>query len=169
MQIYIACLAAYNNGQLHGRWIDAQSDVDAMQEEVDAILASSPQPDAEEWAVHDYDDFPNLGEYPGLEQIAEYAALIEDHTEIERGDLLAILNDFSSLDEASDALNDSFCGIFDTFRDYADDMADDSLRCHGIRDDSPLARYFDYEAFARELAMDMHTIDCPSGVAVFYA
>ena len=27
MKIYIACLASYNNGTPHGKWIDATSDV----------------------------------------------------------------------------------------------------------------------------------------------
>ena len=40
MQIYIACLASYNNGTLHGKWIEATSDVDEMQEDVNALLRS---------------------------------------------------------------------------------------------------------------------------------
>ena len=36
-QIYIACLAAYNNGKLHGVWIDATQDVDHIWEEINAI------------------------------------------------------------------------------------------------------------------------------------
>ena len=44
MQIYIACLASYNNGTLHGKWIDATSDVNEMQEDVNAMLRSSEYP-----------------------------------------------------------------------------------------------------------------------------
>lgn len=29
-KIYVACLAAYNNGYLHGEWIDATQDVDSI-------------------------------------------------------------------------------------------------------------------------------------------
>lgn len=43
-RIYVACLASYNSGVLHGRWIDASEDVDAMQEEVNAMLRASPYP-----------------------------------------------------------------------------------------------------------------------------
>lgn len=28
IRIYVACLAAYNNGELHGAWIDATQDLD---------------------------------------------------------------------------------------------------------------------------------------------
>lgn len=50
-RIYVACLAAYNSGCLHGRWIDATTP-DEIWEQVRAMLADSPVPDAEEWAIH---------------------------------------------------------------------------------------------------------------------
>ncbi|MEP0315093.1 MAG: antirestriction protein ArdA, partial [Hyphomonas sp.] len=50
-RIYVACLAAYNNGCLHGRWI-AVTTPDEIMSEVRAMLADSPLPDAEEWAIH---------------------------------------------------------------------------------------------------------------------
>ena len=56
-RIYVACLAAYNNGHLHGRWIDANQDPDAIQVEISAMLAASPIADAEEWAIHDYEGY----------------------------------------------------------------------------------------------------------------
>lgn len=126
-------------------------------------------PSAEEWAIHDYDSFPDMGEYPSLDDVAAYIALVEEHSHIDADDLKAIMADFQSVDEAAEALRDSFCGTYDTFREYADEAADESLAAHGIKDDSILSRYFDYEAFARDLAFDMRVIDCPSGVAVFYA
>lgn len=208
MKLYVACLASYNNGRLHGAWIDASSDVDEMQEEIAAMLRGSPYPNvmvdcplcegdgettfhnsetgdtrrdkcptctgsgqvpsAEEWAVHDYDGFPNMGEYPSLEDIAAFVELTEEHDHIEPDDLAKIVADFSTVDEASEALQDQFCGIFDSFRDYADEAADDMLAAHDIKGDNPLARYFDYESFARDLGYDMRTIDVSSGVAVFY-
>ncbi|RAN32725.1 hypothetical protein HY11_17410 [Hyphomonas pacifica] len=50
-RVYVACLAAYNNGCLHGRWIDATTP-DEIMVEVCAMLADSPLPGAEEWAIH---------------------------------------------------------------------------------------------------------------------
>ena len=44
MQIYIACIASYNNGTLHGTWIDTTSDVDEMQEDVDVASRINPSP-----------------------------------------------------------------------------------------------------------------------------
>ncbi|RWI96378.1 MAG: antirestriction protein ArdA [Mesorhizobium sp.] len=44
MRFYAACLASYNNGVLHGRWIDASDDVDAMQDEINGMLRESRFP-----------------------------------------------------------------------------------------------------------------------------
>lgn len=44
MKIYVACLSSYNNGVLHGAWIDAESDVDTMQAQIDELLRKSRFP-----------------------------------------------------------------------------------------------------------------------------
>ena len=41
IRIYVACLAAYNNGHLHGRWIEV-TDEAAIWQDVQAMLAASP-------------------------------------------------------------------------------------------------------------------------------
>ena len=52
IRIYVACLASYNNGILHGRWIDV-TDEDAIWSEVQAMLKASPLDEiCEEWAIH---------------------------------------------------------------------------------------------------------------------
>lgn len=56
-RVYAACLAAYNNGILHGCWLDVTDDVDKLRAEVAAMLADSPESGAEEWVIHDYDGF----------------------------------------------------------------------------------------------------------------
>ncbi|MBB4768631.1 antirestriction protein ArdA [Xanthomonas sp. LMG 8993] len=47
-RIYVACLASYNNGVLHGRWIDLYAtdldDLDDVQSEIAAMLRESPYP-----------------------------------------------------------------------------------------------------------------------------
>ncbi len=43
-RIYVACLASYNNGVLHGQWIEASADADEMKEEVNAMLRASKFP-----------------------------------------------------------------------------------------------------------------------------
>lgn len=85
-RIYVASLSDYNAGILHGRWIDAVTDIDDMQEEISEMLRSSPtmisygEP-AEEWAIHDFEGFGEhrLSEYESLASIAILADGIDRH------------------------------------------------------------------------------------------
>ena len=75
-RIYVACLAAYNNGYLHGAWIDADQDAGQIRDEIAAILARSPVEDAEEYAIHDYEGFEgvSISEYAGIDSVARISS-----------------------------------------------------------------------------------------------
>lgn len=64
------------------------------------------------------------------------------------------------VDDGNDVehFDDAYVGCFDTFRDFADDTADEFMPS-----DAPdfLMRYFDYAAFARDLEYDYWTITDP--------
>src|SRR4051812_16093400 len=77
-QIYVACLSAYTAGRLHGEWIDADTDAEQIHADILAMLARSPEPDAEEWAIHDTDGFDGvkIGEYEPLDRVAAIAELL---------------------------------------------------------------------------------------------
>jgi len=196
MQIYITCPASYTNGTIHGKWIDATSDVDEMQEDVNALLRSSEYPNvmvecpacggvcrvvecstckgygevpsAEEFAIHDFDEIPCLGEYGGLRAVADYVEFVEAHDSFKADEIKAVLDDCcGDLALAKERLEDGYCGTFDDFRDFADGYAEDNI--FPDVDNELAQRYFDYESFARDLKMDMHTIDTPVGVMVFHA
>lgn len=80
-KIYVACLAAYNNGQLHGQWITVE-DPDQVQAEIAAMLAASPQLNAEEWAIHDYEGLgQSVGEYTSISHICKLADFIKSNPE----------------------------------------------------------------------------------------
>lgn len=182
MRFYAACLASYNNGVLHGQWIDAQSDIDAMQAEVDAMLRASrfpnvtvehPEtgkavPSAEEWAIHDTEGLPSsIGEYSGLQPIADFVELVEDNDHMDEDDIKAIVQDFGDVETAAERLRNDFCGIYSSFRDYAEEYADEHILSECKNE--TVARYFDYEAFARDLRMDMNAVEVATGVAIFHA
>lgn len=59
-KIYVVCLAAYNNGKLHGVWIEANQPAEAIWDAIRAMLKNSPERDAEEWVIHDYEGFYDL-------------------------------------------------------------------------------------------------------------
>jgi antirestriction protein len=84
IRIYVACLAACNNGILHGRWINADQDADDIRSEIAAMLKASPIEDAEEYAIHDYEGFEgvSLSEYHGIDEVSAMAAFIAEHGEL---------------------------------------------------------------------------------------
>ena len=61
IRVYVADLAAYNNGFLHGVWIDATLELDDIQEQVSEMLKATPlDEEVEEYAIHDYEGFWGL-------------------------------------------------------------------------------------------------------------
>jgi antirestriction protein len=84
IRIYVACLAAYNNGHLHGSWIEV-TDEAAIWQAVQNMLAASPiEEDAEEWAIHDYEGFAGaeVGEYFSFANVVELAEYITERGEL---------------------------------------------------------------------------------------
>jgi antirestriction protein len=77
-RIYVASLADYNAGRLHGTWIDADRPAHEIRAKVARMLAASREPMAEEWAVHDYQGFPGcrLSESSDFDYVSEVAGLI---------------------------------------------------------------------------------------------
>jgi antirestriction protein len=91
-QIYIACLASYNAGRLHGAWFDVtrHDDAEDIEDAIQDVLTSSPVAGAEEYAIHDYENFPaeHFGECPDLEELCAYARLVEEDGDDARARLL---------------------------------------------------------------------------------
>lgn len=80
-RVYVASLSDYNDGRLHGTWLDAAADPDDLADGIHAMLAQSPTPSAEEWAIHDYEGFGplHLGEYEDLATISQIGKGIVEH------------------------------------------------------------------------------------------
>ncbi len=85
-RVWAGSLVDYNNGILHGDWIDVDGDEAELTQEVQAMLAASPtaratgEP-AEEWGIFDYENFGplQLSEYEGLDRVASLATGIREH------------------------------------------------------------------------------------------
>jgi antirestriction protein len=163
-RIYVACLASYSAGTLHGKWIDLEGkDKDDVQEEVNQVLRSSPFPNvmvehegkqvpsAEEWAIHDYDEFPNLGEYPGLDKVMEVASAIEEHGEAYEAYMSMVGTDYATVESFEEAYN----GEWDSEKDFAYDLVDSLGMLEGIPES--IQNYFNYDAFTRDLFMGDYT------------
>ena len=75
IRIYVADLAAYEAGHLHGVWLDATSEVSDMHKQVDAMLADSPVSYPSGYAVRAFEGFEGytVGEYVGLQAAHDLA------------------------------------------------------------------------------------------------
>ena len=154
IRIYVACLAAYNNGILHGAWIDADQDADTIGWAIWDMLKASPIDGAEEWAIHDFVGFGrvSISEYEGIEAVAAKASFIAEHGAFGA----ALLDHFSSdLDDARTAIEDQYAGEHASLADFARELTEE-------RGEIPdyLAFYIDYEAMARDLVInDVFTVE----------
>ena len=161
-RVYVACLAAYNNGHLHGAWIDADQDTDDLWTAINAVLKSSPIPGAEEWAVHDHEYMGNLGEFPGVEKISEVGQAVAEHGEA----YLAWLTISDDGEDVGD-FQDQFVGTADSEREYAESYVDEcglagiAPGVYEMKDDwtgrskinvlEALESYIDWDKVAREM------------------
>ncbi len=164
IRIYVACLAAYNNGILHGQWIDAAQGIDGIWEDVKSILKSSPIEGAEEWAIHDYEGFGSykVSEYEGLDSVSEIAEFIEERGEI-GAELLAY---YSDINEAKKAFDEQHAGSYTSVADFAQDLTEQTGEIP-----KHLEFYIDYERMGRdmELSGDIFTIEIENGeVHIFW-
>lgn len=122
-RIYVACLASYNNGVLHGAWIDATLSEDEIQQEINKMLKSSPVSDAEEWAIHDYEGFNGLSLGScNLEKISEIAQAIEQH-----GEIYAKYADYVGIEYADpDEFQECYKGEFESMADFAENRYEET-------------------------------------------
>jgi antirestriction protein len=169
-RIYVASLADYNAGRLHGRWIDADQSVDDIHAEIAELLAESRELIAEEWAIHDYENFGGLrlSEFEDLEFVAEVARLMGEHGTM-FAELVAHFGGTSGVEEARRHMEEGYCGEFDKLEHFAEQFLDD---CYGdaLKSLPDFIRYhIDYEGIARdmELSGDVFTIKHGRKVCVF--
>ena len=165
-RIYVASLSDYNNGTLHGTWIDFNDcpDVDYVWWKVRAMLAKSPFAAsdfakkhgliAEEWAIHDY-------ELPGSLKISEYEdfeslwMMFENMNELEDEEIepffVFLENRGGSRPMSSDIddFREAYQGPYDSEADFAEDL----MKSTGELDELPerFRYYFDFERYGRDL------------------
>lgn len=144
IRIYVADLAAYNAGHLHGIWIDATLELDEIQARVSAMLEASPVKGAEEYAIHDFEGFDGyrISEHDSLENAHEIACFIEEHPDFGA----ALLAHFNDLAQARKAAEDDYCGCYSSLAEYAQELTEQTTNIP-----QHLAMYIDYRSMARDM------------------
>ena len=126
-KIYVADLAAYNAGKLRGVWIDATQEPDEILAQVQAMLAGSPEPVAEEWSIHADEGFEGvyISEWASFEEVHRLALLIEEHGAL-GGELLSHWN--NDADEVRRLFDDGYyLGVYDSVADYAQEITEETI------------------------------------------
>lgn len=160
-RIYVACLASYNSGKLHGVWIDCEGKgADELQDEVSVMLRASPEPSAEEYAIHDHEGFGELiSEYTSLSAVAELCALLDEH-----GEAFGAYAENVGVEHAdAEGFQDAYCGTWDSEEAYAEHLIDEGVLGEIA---GALASYIDTARLARDLFMCDYWRDDATG-AVF--
>lgn len=136
-QIWIGSLSDYNNGTLHGEWMDAARDAEEIHADIRAILARSPTAAkygdaAEEWGIFDHEGFGayNVPEYESIEIVSRIARGIAEH-----GPAFAAWADVMDGEEALDGFADAYLGEYDSLEAYATQLVED-LGYNQILDDN---------------------------------
>ena len=168
-RIYVASLADYNAGRLHGRWIAAIQEANDIHQQIAGMLGKSREPIAEEWAIHDYEGFGplRLSEYESIETVARLGEGIGNH-----GSAFAHWAAIAGTDPVTlDEFEDRYLGHWSSLVEFAENLLDDmgvDLNNLGPDHLQPYIR-FDIEAFARDLAFDLHVAEGPDGVHLYDA
>lgn len=168
-RIWVGCLACYGNARLVGEWFDAIEGDDITLTDVHGG-SQHVRPGCEEIWVMDHENLPFRGEC-SPHDAAQLARVVDEVHENDREAFLVWvlsgdqIEDGDGLPSASD-FEERYCGTWESFEAYAENLGVDIALLEGIPDE--IARYFDWQAWARDLAFDYTTYDAPyGGVFVF--
>lgn len=127
LRIYVSCLASYNNGVLHGAWIQLGDNCEAsdIRAEIEEMLKASSVPGAEEWRIDDYDGFPDLETYD-LDVIAEVAIAVHKHG---LGAIKAWIEHIGvwSVKAELDSFEDNYLGQYSSEQEFCEEYLGDRL------------------------------------------
>jgi antirestriction protein len=168
-QIWVASLADYNNGTLHGVWLNAARDEAELQADIATMLAASPLTAttgelAEEWAIFDYDGFAPLriDEHESLSWISRVAKGITEH-----GPAFAAYADVVEEEALLDGFDVAYLGHYDSVHAYVEQLVND-LGYDRILDEHLPATVrpyvkIDISATAADLLRDLHALPAAGG------
>lgn len=148
--IYVACLASYNAGMLYGYWIDCTLGYSAVMECIQDMIGDSPEPDAADWAIHDYEGFGSyrVEEYDDIRELCDIAEVLDN----ENGELIVAVKDYlggdTTLDDAKEFIENNYRGVHKDLGEYAYDLCESC----GDLDAIPkhIVYHIDFDAMGRD-------------------
>ncbi len=157
LNIFVNTWGNYNeNGADGGQWITLPMDTDELEEVLENIAGAMGDEDPE-WFINDYEwtteiEMDEISEYANIHDLNEKCQEIDNLEEWEAEEIAAAIEAYGySFDEAMDRQQRG-CFIFYPGRDL-EEVAEDIINdCYDLPEFA--LRYFDYEAFARDLRFD---------------
>jgi antirestriction protein len=154
-QIYVACLSAYNNGKLHGMWIDCTQDAEAIQEDIKWMLSWSPccnYEACEEWAIHDFQNWHgiHIDEYEDTKKLAELAQILSEH-----GAAYAAYYQYDSSVSVED-FQEHYWGEYESEEDFVYNQLEEQGFIKKLEEIGISSSYINWEAIARDWFIDSY-------------
>ena len=156
-RIFLNTWKAYNGGSIGYGWMTAS--------EAREFVEENPERDGGEWFVADIDnylgvEFKNLN-YCDVMEIIETIEQLEELEDWELEEVVALM-EYLGTDSAEEAIENkdryTFYSDIENFYDCMDELIE-----YEITDEFAL-RYFDYEAYHRDLDFDIHEMS--NGVVI---
>ena len=146
MKIAVTDLKDYNEGILRYEWLDLEncSSADELGKFISNFLAKRSKETKtlhEEWFITDYEEFVNLGEYPGIEEVAEAIELSKQYG-------WEVVKAYYEMNNNFDDIEESYSGIYESEEDFAYETANEIYTKEQL---GQLEIYIDWEKYARDL------------------
>ena len=163
-RVYVGTYRKYNNGNLEGDWLDLedfQTAADFWQrckaihsDEVDPEIMIQDHEYCRKWVYRETVD----------DRVFDWLQLDEEDQHLVEAwmELGGLPND-QTIAEAVQAASDSYIGHAGTFLEYAEETAEEILAEAPIF----LSKYFDMEAYAKDLEIELSTCETSHGVYIF--
>ena len=162
-RIYIACLASYNNGKLHGAWIDIDEDTeeDELVEEIkEKVLETSPTPNAEEYEIRDSEGFGefNIGTGTPLKELIQILCLLEEFEEVANA-AATIEDNLGTIED----LCQKYYRTIEGYREFAEEVLEE--RQHSLDD---VWDFIDFESYGEFLVEDYTEAEYDGEIYLFH-
>lgn len=140
MQVYIANLSKYNEGELVGAWFTPPIDFDEVKERIGL------NDEYEEYAIHDYELPFEISEYTDIEEINRICEMVSELPEYITAELHDLLTYFGSIEELCEHQDDimHYCDC-ENMGDVARYFMQESGELSSIS--AELQEFFDYDAY----------------------
>jgi antirestriction protein len=146
IQVYVSTYAKYNAGNLKGAWVDLETydTEDLFNDHIAELHNDEVDP---EFMIPDFEGFPKeFYSECGLDsRVFEWLELCDYQREL----VSAFLDCFGNSNDIFEDTDNAFVGRYDSDLDFAYETVES---CYNLEE--PLASYFDYDKFARDLMID---------------